>query len=62
MADGSIRPVVSPSAAAAALLGAVASAAALLPGDRRAADLHETMMMLVLHSLDARPAMPAGRG
>ena len=62
VADGSIRPVVSPSAAAAALLGAVASAAALLPGDRHAADLHETMMMLVLHSLDARPATPAGRG
>jgi len=62
-ADGSIRPVVNPSAVAAALLGAVASAAALLPADRQPeSDLHETMMMLVLHSLDARPATPAGRG
>jgi TetR/AcrR family transcriptional regulator len=62
-ADASIRPVVNPRAVAAALLGAVASAAALRPADDQAVtDLHEAMMLLV-HGLDAAPVpAPAQRG
>jgi TetR/AcrR family transcriptional regulator len=60
--DGSIHPVANPSAIAAALLGAVASAVALRPaGGQPVADLHEAMTMLV-HSLDARQATPATQG
>jgi AcrR family transcriptional regulator len=62
-ADGSIRPVVNPRTVAAALLGAVAGAAALLPADGQpVADFHEAMMLLVLHGLPARPAAPARHG
>jgi AcrR family transcriptional regulator len=61
-ADGSIRPVANPRAVAAALLGAVASAAALIPGGGQpVTDLHEAMMLLV-HSLDARSPAPARQG
>jgi AcrR family transcriptional regulator len=59
-ADGSIRPAAHPSAVAAALLGAVSSAAALLQADEQSvADLHEAMMLLALRGLDARPAARA---
>jgi len=61
-ADGSIRQAVNPRAVAAALLGAVASAAALLPANGQpGADLQEAMMLLVL-GLDARPATAARQG
>jgi TetR/AcrR family transcriptional regulator len=63
-ADGSIRSAGKPRTVAAALLGAMATVAeqALLSADEQSvADLHETMMVLVLHGLDARPAKRAGR-
>jgi TetR/AcrR family transcriptional regulator len=56
MADGTIRPVGHPSAVAAALLAAVGGAASvLLPVDgQRVADIHDAMMLLMIHGLPSK--------
>ena len=56
MADGTIRPVGHPAAVAAALLAAVGGAASvLLPVDgQRVLDIHDAMMLLMLHGLPAQ--------
>jgi AcrR family transcriptional regulator len=55
-ADGSIRPVERPRAVAAGLLGAMTSAAVLLPlNEQSVAGLHETMMTLFLQGLGVPP-------
>jgi TetR/AcrR family transcriptional regulator len=57
-ADGTIRPLGDPRAIAAALLGAVVTAvehALLSTGERSVQGLHEPILSLILHGLDARP-------
>jgi hypothetical protein len=56
MADGTIRPVGHPSAVAAALLAAVGGAASvLLPmNGQRVTDIHDAMMLLMIHGLPSR--------
>src|SRR6516225_1437335 len=59
-ADGTIRPVASPRATAAALLGATTMAVenVLLWADGQSvAELYEPVMSLVLHGLDPSPAL-----